>query len=234
MQTLWEQLKFLRKQAGLTQQKLAELTGNSRQEISMMENNRFHGGFDKVERVFLHFGHSLKPQKEGLSPALPGEPLESIRILAIDDDPEILQGYKQTFEPKKQRGISSLLEILHQVNTAPVSREGFQLDTATSGEEGLKLVKRAIENGTPYTLLFLDMRMPNGWDGMKSAHEIRQVDPDIRIIIISAYRDHTLQKMREEMGSNFVFHQKPYLQDELIQLSTFMAQEWQQARELHH
>ncbi|HIJ21469.1 MAG: response regulator [Gammaproteobacteria bacterium] len=234
MDNFWDLLKVLRKQAGMTQQQLADATGNSRQELSMMENSRFHGGFDKVDRVFRYLGYPLRPQqlsrevKNGIVPLL-----ETIRILAVDDDPEILRGYQQTFESTQQSGISSLLELL-QATSSSVESQKFTIDTVTSGEVGLKRVKEAVKQNLPYTLLFLDMRMPNGWDGLKTAREIRKVDPEIRIIIISAYRDHTLQKMREEVGSHFVFHQKPYMQDELIQLSTFMAHEWQQARELLH
>jgi CheY-like chemotaxis protein len=192
----------------------------------MMENNRFHGGFHKVERVFDVLGAPLSPQKRERR-ILP--PPETIRILAIDDDPEILYGYKHTFESHQQSAIQPLLEVF-QASQEQLTQQAFEVDTVTGGESGLEKVKQELLANRPYSLLLLDMRMPGGWDGLKTARKIREIDPDVRIVILSAYRDYTLSKIREEIGGHFVLHHKPYVQDELVQLSTFMGLEWQQSR----
>lgn len=238
MNNIWKQLKTLRTEAGLTQKELAARSGNSRQEINMMENGRFHGGVDKVCKAFDYLGYSLEPKAildasvtQLQQSSLPDSP---IRILAIDDDADVLRGYQQTFEPSDfQGGANVLLQLLQRPNQG----EGvatFQVDTATSGEEGVEKVRHATLTQTPYSLLFLDMRMPGGWDGLRTAQEVHKIDPDVRIILLSAYRDYTLEKMREEMGENFVIHQKPYLQEELLQLTTFVAKEWYEAKQLQH
>lgn len=239
-QPIWNNLKQMRKLLKLTQQELAVATGCTRQEISMMENSRFHGGFHKVERVFRYLGAPLQPRFSAahaeLSPPSASRKLPElpsvIRILAIDDDPEILNGYQRTFEPHRQSGIHSLLEAFQapQAESAP---QPFEIDTATGGEQGYKMVQQALLSDHPYSLLLLDMRMPEGWEGLKTAREIRKIDPDVRIIVLSAYRDYTLSKMREEIGEHFVVQHKPYLQDELLQLTTFMGMEWLQSKARH-
>jgi len=76
------------------------------------------------------------------------------------------------------------------------------------------------------------MRMPGGWDGLETAREIRALDRQVRIILISAYMDHTLEKIRREVGDNFAFLQKPFERDELIQLVLLLSSDWQREQQL--
>lgn len=214
---LWLELRTLRKEQGLTQQALAEGVGCSRQEISLMENGRFRGSVLKVMRAFRMLKASIRSQVESVS-RQQGAPL---RILAIDDDQEILNGYSNIFSEGERSGISMMLDLVGERPEAEGPR--FQLETTLSGEAGLQMVKRAVKEEAPYQLLLLDMRMPEGWDGLRTAREILKVDPSIRIILISAYSDYTLPKMREDMGEAFVVHHKPYRPSELLQLASFVA-----------
>ena len=44
----------------------------------------------------------------------------------------------------------------------------FDIDSAFQGQEGLELVKRALDAKNPYALAFVDVRMPPGWDGIET------------------------------------------------------------------
>ena len=46
----------------------------------------------------------------------------------------------------------------------PTPRIDFHLDSADQGEQGFEMVKEAMNNGCPYAMAFVDMRMPPGWD----------------------------------------------------------------------
>lgn len=80
---------------------------------------------------------------------------------------------------------------------------------------------------TPYTLILLDMRMPGGWDGLRTARELQEIAPETPIILVSAWRDYTVEHMRENlsenMGNNFIVYSKPYQPDELRQLANYVA-----------
>ncbi len=65
--------------------------------------------------------------------------------------------------------------------------------------------------------------MPGRWDGLRTATKAREIDPGIKIILISAYRDYSLLKMREVLGEGFVFQPKPYNQEDLIQLGSYLV-----------
>ena len=65
------------------------------------------------------------------------------------------------------------------------------VDSAYQGNEGLALVKCALLEGRPYAVAFLDVRMPPGWDGVETAEKIWAVDPDIQIVLCTAYSDYS-------------------------------------------
>jgi DNA-binding NtrC family response regulator len=62
-----------------------------------------------------------------------------------------------------------------------LSGKGYDVDTALSGEEGLK----DIEN-TDYDIVFTDIRMP-GMDGMEVAERIRERCPWTPVVVITGY-----------------------------------------------
>ena len=48
----------------------------------------------------------------------------------------------------------------------------------------------ALAVGQPYAMAFVDMRMPPGWDGLKTIEELWKVDPEIQVVICSAHTDY--------------------------------------------
>jgi hypothetical protein len=59
----------------------------------------------------------------------------------------------------------------------------LKFDSAYQGQEGLELIEKSIEEERPYSLAFVDVRMPPGWDGVEpelvKQHK-RQARPQIR------------------------------------------------------
>jgi DNA-binding response OmpR family regulator len=90
---------------------------------------------------------------------------------------------------------------------------GVEVDAASSGEEGLTKVKER-----EFSLILLDLKMP-GMDGMEVLRRVREIRPDIRIIIITAYG--TIESAVEAMklgASDFI--QKPFTPEEIRELVT--------------
>ena len=48
----------------------------------------------------------------------------------------------------------------------------YQIDSASQGQEGLRMVEQAAGEGRPYALAFVDVRMPPGWDGIETVARI--------------------------------------------------------------
>jgi two-component system, OmpR family, alkaline phosphatase synthesis response regulator PhoP len=106
-------------------------------------------------------------------------------VLIVDDEKNILLTLSQS------------LEVLQ-----------LETDTATNGEEALAKLKEK-----EFGLILLDIRMP-GMDGMQVLRQVREIRPDIRIIMISAYG--TIELAVEAMKLGAVdFIQKPFSPEEI-------------------
>ena len=51
------------------------------------------------------------------------------------------------------------------------------------------MVKRALAENRPYAMAFVDVRMPPGWDGVETIARIWEVDPELQVVVCTAYAD---------------------------------------------
>lgn len=157
------------------------------------------------------------------------------RILAIDDDSAVLETYRTILLPDEiVANLSTETEAIRAlfIENREENPPLFTLDTATSGKAGLERVEHALQQGRPYAVCLLDMRMPPGWDGLTTAKKIRAIDPNICIIIITAYMECSMDEIRRQIGVDFDFIHKTAIQSELFHLTHLHAQQWSQNREL--
>lgn len=161
-------------------------------------------------------------------------------VLVIDDEEMVRDNIEDILIPRgqteEQEEIDNAFDVLFG-NTKPLlltrtpSIPTFTVDKASNGMEGLKKVKKAVENGTPYAVIFLDMRMP-GWNGLETAIEIRKVDAKAEIIFITAYSDRTIDEIVDQAGQNVGYHCKPYAPEEIIQIATKACTDYNKLRNL--
>ena len=106
-------------------------------------------------------------------------------------------------------------------------KETYDVHTALDGETGYKLVKKALEEGEPYSVVTVDMRMP-GWDGLKTAQEIRKIDSNIEIIIITAYTDIKREELVNKIGKpeKLLYLKKPFEKEEILQVILSLTTKW--------
>lgn len=152
------------------------------------------------------------------------------RILIIDDNPSIHDDIRKILTSAESQNLS-LEEAKAAVlgETSP-SSEGtaFLIDSALQGEEGLALVKQAVQFGWPYALAFVDMRMPPGWDGITTITHLWKSDPNLQVIICTAYSDYSWEEIVGQIGksSNLVILKKPFDNIEVLQLAHALAEKW--------
>ncbi len=128
------------------------------------------------------------------------------RILVVDDEPTILELFKKTFAPSDEVA----KEFSHLFGEDEVGGGfAFDLTTATQGEEAVEKVILAVAQQRPYAVVFLDVRMPPGIDGLETAKRIREVDSNIHIVIASAYSDYKPSEFRVAVFSHLYFLRKP-------------------------
>ena len=158
------------------------------------------------------------------------------RILIIDDNSRIHADYRKILEGKEtqEETDEDYLNFFgeEELDTAADSAEPLSglitIESAMQGQEGFKMIRQAREEGNPFHLAFVDLRMPPGWDGIKTVEEIWKVDPDVQIVICSAYSDNSYTDICKRLGrsDSLLILKKPFDAIEVYQLAVALTEKW--------
>jgi len=110
----------------------------------------------------------------------------------------------------------------------------FQIDSAYQGQEGLQRVQQALAEGRPYAVAFVDVRMPPGWDGIETIGHLWQEDPDLQIVICTAFSDHSWPEIVSKLApaDSLLILRKPFDAIEIRQMVHALSAKWMLNREL--
>jgi len=154
------------------------------------------------------------------------------RILVIDDNAAIHQDFKKIFEApsnasSKLNGYEAAL--FGSSAEAVVRRPVFEIDSAYQGAEGVEMAGQALQDGRPYAMAFVDVRMPPGLDGIETTAKLWEIYPDLQIVICTAFSDYSLDDMLAKLGHSdrFVILKKPFDNVEVLQLAIALTEKWQ-------
>lgn len=155
------------------------------------------------------------------------------RILVVDDNRSIHGDFRKILACDRNTDTAGALETALFGDTGDTRNAiRFEIDSAYQGRDGLEMVKLAMAEGRPYAMAFMDVRMPPGWDGFEAAARIREVDPEMHIVICTAYSGHSWEQVRRELGHSdkLAILQKPFDNIEALQLATALTEKWNLAR----
>jgi two-component system NtrC family sensor kinase len=156
------------------------------------------------------------------------------RVLIIDDEEIVRDSIRGVLNPSSldeselEDAAFNLFpeeEKAFVVNTGKSNLPNFTIEEASNGINGLEKVKKALEAGQPFQVIYLDMRMP-GWDGLRTCVEIRKVDPKVQIYFVTAYTDRSIEEILKEAGHDVGYISKPFIAEEIIQLGTKAIYDW--------
>jgi predicted signal transduction protein with EAL and GGDEF domain len=155
------------------------------------------------------------------------------RVLVVDDNRAIHEDFIKTLgaESGSHDEIDALEKELFG-GTRQSSRNAFEITSAYQGAEGLELVRAARKSGEPFALAFVDVRMPPGLDGIQTTAKMLEIDPEINIVICSAYSDHSWDELAEAIGETdrVLILKKPFDTIEIRQLAQALQRRWELAR----
>ncbi len=154
------------------------------------------------------------------------------RLLIVDDNEAIHEDLKKILLPREIDSELAADEAL-LFGTAKVAGATFTIDSALQGEEGFARVQQAKASEQPYALAFIDVRMPPGWDGIETIGHLWQADPDLQIVICTAYSDYDWKEIVQCLGvsHNFVVLKKPFDTIEVSQLAHALSAKWTAMRQ---
>ena len=111
---------------------------------------------------------------------------EVIKVLVVDDE---------------ERFRNTLGKLL--------TAHGMTVTTAGGGAQALEILKE-----DPHDIVLLDVKMP-GMSGQETLQEIKKVDPDVEVIILTGHASVDIAaEMMAHGGSDYLL--KPYPMDELL------------------
>ena len=156
------------------------------------------------------------------------------RILVVDDNTAIHDDFRKVFASETIDTAERLAAQIFGGDPRPSIGESYEVDAVTQGEQARERVCAALAEARPYTVAFVDMRMPPGWNGVETIAKLRAVDPALQFVICTAYTDYSWSEIRQALGpsDNVVILKKPFDKVEVLQLAHALSRKWVLAREV--
>ena len=167
-----------------------------------------------------------------------------IRVLVVDDEAAVRDAYRQIFtEPNEgtqnsaRRSLGAKLfgreEVGRPVRLTAATLT-FEPEFCDGAEPAVAAVKAALDAQRPFAVVFLDMRMPPGPDGVWAATHIRELDPAIEIAVCTAYSDVDPGDIggRVPPEDKLSYLQKPFHPQEVRQMTIALASKWRAERHI--
>lgn len=159
---------------------------------------------------------------------------EKRRILVVDDQLAIHDDYRKIIGLNRRCDELSNVEAQLFGGNAQAAEHwnDYEVDCASNGQEGIQLVRQSLEKGRPYAVAFVDIRMPPGIDGVATIKCMWAVDPDILIVLCSAYSDYSWDDISYALGRSdrFLILRKPFDNIEVRQCAAALSERWLLAR----
>jgi PAS domain S-box-containing protein len=186
------------------------------------------------------------------------KPAQPYRILVVDDDaalhdvfslmlspmpepPKLADGHetqtllKRNFPPFPGSTSNAVDDATLLLAEDPVVANfpTFEIDFAFQGQEGLERVRQALAEERPYTMAFVDMRMPPGWDGIETISHIWKECHDLQIVICTGYSDFSWHDLIRKFGHSdrLLIMKKPFDMTEVRQVAYSLAEKWDLAHQ---
>ncbi len=152
------------------------------------------------------------------------------RILVADDDFDVLDFYKLALNASSSISSEFADLFLNEEDILPVS--SYQLSTVTSGEDAIFSIQQAIDEEHPYAAIFLDIDTNKRPNGLETAMRIREIDPNIHIIIVSTYNESAPSELRTSVFSHLYFLRKPLDLAEVEHMAYNACMNWNRNQQL--
>jgi diguanylate cyclase len=167
----------------------------------------------------------------------------AIRVLVVDDEAEVREAYRQILCDHEvnleMTGFHQLRSRLFKKNASDSQRQRVRTTTfepvfCEQATQAVAAVKDGLARNEPFALVFLDVRMPPGPDGVWAATQIRELDPAIEIVICTAYSDADPGEIGGYVPpeDKLSYLQKPFHPHEVRQMTIALASKWRAERRI--
>jgi len=167
---------------------------------------------------------------------------DNYRILIIDDSPSIHDDFDKILSPPDEieteldqllLGVFGDGEDGESLQKPPVPPVIMTVAHAYQGEEALRMIDVAEDEGTPYAVAFVDVRMPPGWDGIETVSRIWEKHPHVEVVVCTAYSDYSWEEIVAQLGTTdqLQFIRKPVDVVSVKQMALALTRKWNLSRQ---
>jgi DNA-binding NarL/FixJ family response regulator len=144
--------------------------------------------------------------------------MQQLRILVVEDDESVLDLYQGALHFGEEEGITPQFDVV-------VCRQG---------EEAIEQVKKACQEDRPFSVVFLDLRLPPGANGLWTAEKIRGLDELVNLVIVTGWLEVDPREvaLRAPPEDKFLYLQKPFSLYEIRQFALSLGAKWRLERML--
>ncbi|MFH0726420.1 MAG: PAS domain S-box protein [Pseudomonadota bacterium] len=160
---------------------------------------------------------------------------DRFRVLVADDEEEYIKLFDQILSSDSPLNDESLYFREAEAFDSSTSayrgyRSKFDVISCREGYAAVDLVKKSIRDNCPFSVAFLDVRMPPGPDGISVAKQIREIDPFIEIAIVTGYSDYSPADIvvRIPPVHKLIYIQKPFRVKEIYHFAHALSAKRQQ------
>ncbi len=160
------------------------------------------------------------------------------RILIVDDNESIHTDIETVLLHSADNSQTELRDLESKLfgnddGSSHSNSLDYEIEHAYQGEEAVNLIVEAQKNGEPFALVYMDVRMPPGMDGIEATHKIWDVSPNTEVVICTAYSDYSWDQIIYKLGTSdkLLFMKKPFDPTALKQTALTLTTKWQLQQE---
>jgi diguanylate cyclase (GGDEF)-like protein len=168
---------------------------------------------------------------------------QPIRVLIVDDEQPVRESYRKILmNPVESTDRKDRLDMRARLfkqsgKSPPVQARpatGFDSNFCEGAESAVESVREACAHGRPFAVVFLDMRMPPGPDGVWAAERIRALDPEAEIVLCTAFSDVDPREISRRVPpeDKLFYLQKPFHPHEVRQIAVALGLKWSAERRI--
>ncbi len=173
-----------------------------------------------LRRIKMNPSPCASPELTALEP--------NSRVLVIDDNRLIHEDFQKILAPALNEQLAAAEAALFPELGGTPKRRIFEIERAFQGLDGIERMRRAMEEGRPPAVAFLDIRMPPGIDGVDTALRLLELSDELQIVLCTAHSDYSWEDLVERLGytDRVLLLKKPFCAIEVLQIASALSAKW--------